>query len=480
MALKFTLIAALSMACLSCFALPGECEIKIYAKFKTEFTDPIKAITWWDKKYVSLVYDTLIRFDENGNLSPGLASKWKVDRKNNTLTLTLKKDITFHDGTPISAVHVVKVLERLKTEKNPDRSKMSKVLTIKNLGPNIVEVRYDNLSSYDIYLLATPRFSIYKPESTRIGTGPWVFKGKDKNRLLFNSYQGSHYASNCKKLSTIDVTFKEAITLFKNNDLDIIEYISLSQKELAEVKEAIKEKGQFHAFKTFDTTILFYSKQSKEIDAVRKKLLHNLYQNSDLVRNSNDKIASNVIPPGISSLFEIPVQLEIKNDHWEPIPSTDIFVPDTTEYKGALINNISEIFKRHKNPINIKVVSLEQLYKLHHEGRVNFHVETVTLQAPHPYGILSMFHSKSGENFTGYNDPLFDRLLAKGLELEGEASSQHFREASDLIIKAGYAIPLVHQIKNVIISNKISGYNFSKISTYHEYYSTLSKSEGDR
>ena len=45
------------------------------------------------------VYDTLIRFDQNGNLTPGLAESWKINSDLTELTLKLRHGVTFHDGT---------------------------------------------------------------------------------------------------------------------------------------------------------------------------------------------------------------------------------------------------------------------------------------------------------------------------------------------------------------------------------------------
>src|SRR3989442_3379040 len=46
------------------------------------------------------IYDTLLNV-ESGNLKPGLAESWK--QEGNTLTLALRKGLTFQDGTLLDA-----------------------------------------------------------------------------------------------------------------------------------------------------------------------------------------------------------------------------------------------------------------------------------------------------------------------------------------------------------------------------------------
>ena len=50
-----------------------------------------------------MVFDTLISFDEAGNLAPKLATSWETLEDGLIFTLKLRDDVTFHDGTPFNA-----------------------------------------------------------------------------------------------------------------------------------------------------------------------------------------------------------------------------------------------------------------------------------------------------------------------------------------------------------------------------------------
>ena len=54
----------------------------------------------------SLVYESLVYEDDSGMIQPLLAEDWNVSNSGKTITFTLRKDIRFSDGTPITAQDV--------------------------------------------------------------------------------------------------------------------------------------------------------------------------------------------------------------------------------------------------------------------------------------------------------------------------------------------------------------------------------------
>jgi peptide/nickel transport system substrate-binding protein len=65
-------------------------------------------ITIWVQ---NLVFDSLLNYDSQGRLEPGLAVSWKwLDAQ--TWEMELRPGITFHDGTPFTSADVVFSVER--------------------------------------------------------------------------------------------------------------------------------------------------------------------------------------------------------------------------------------------------------------------------------------------------------------------------------------------------------------------------------
>ncbi|MCB8967490.1 MAG: peptide ABC transporter substrate-binding protein [Ardenticatenaceae bacterium] len=56
-----------------------------------------------DQQLVSLIFDGLTRYDENGRIAPALAQSWQVSDDGLTVTFTLRDDAVWQDGEPVTA-----------------------------------------------------------------------------------------------------------------------------------------------------------------------------------------------------------------------------------------------------------------------------------------------------------------------------------------------------------------------------------------
>jgi peptide/nickel transport system substrate-binding protein len=77
--------------------------------------DPHRSTIGQDTRLFMPVYDRLIHYEESGALVPGLATDWTFSEDGLTLTLSLRDNVVFHDGTPFNAEAAKANLERGKT-----------------------------------------------------------------------------------------------------------------------------------------------------------------------------------------------------------------------------------------------------------------------------------------------------------------------------------------------------------------------------
>jgi peptide/nickel transport system substrate-binding protein/oligopeptide transport system substrate-binding protein len=75
--------------------------------------DPAQATDVPTGRAVAYVFDGLTRFTPDAKLAPGLAERWEVSPDGRTWTFHLRRGVTFHDGTPFVARHVVQSWERV-------------------------------------------------------------------------------------------------------------------------------------------------------------------------------------------------------------------------------------------------------------------------------------------------------------------------------------------------------------------------------
>ena len=100
-----------------------------------------------DLESMPICMDTLISFDENGKPQPWLATSWKYSSDLKSLTLTLRRDVKFHDGTDFNAAVVKANLDLCKAAKRGELASVSSVEVTDNYTVRL------NLSKMDAFLI---------------------------------------------------------------------------------------------------------------------------------------------------------------------------------------------------------------------------------------------------------------------------------------------------------------------------------------
>ncbi len=93
------------------------------------FINPLLAISDADRDLTQLVFSGLLRATPGGELIPDAADSYTVSPDGLTYTFTLKDNLTFHDGTPISTEDVAFTIERAQDPsiKSPKRANWDSV-----------------------------------------------------------------------------------------------------------------------------------------------------------------------------------------------------------------------------------------------------------------------------------------------------------------------------------------------------------------
>ena len=70
------------------------------------FINPLLTLSQADQDISALVYSGLLRSLPDGTLIPDLAEQYEISPDNLTYTFTLKNEVTFHDGSPVTSADV--------------------------------------------------------------------------------------------------------------------------------------------------------------------------------------------------------------------------------------------------------------------------------------------------------------------------------------------------------------------------------------
>lgn len=155
----------------------------VIGQFLAPATFDVTQAEWGNRAlYYQAVYDTLLYGESDGSISPNLATEFTYSEDNKELTLVLRDDVEFTDGTPLTAEVVVENLERFKngggaystdlanvdTFEAPDATTV--VLTLSAPDPALLAYL-----SREAGLIAAPAtFDAEDADTNPIGSGPYI------------------------------------------------------------------------------------------------------------------------------------------------------------------------------------------------------------------------------------------------------------------------------------------------------------------
>jgi MarR-like DNA-binding transcriptional regulator SgrR of sgrS sRNA len=157
--------------------------------------DPVAVRTHADAAIVGLLFDTLYEVGPDGVVYPQLAAALPDVQADRT-RITLRPDVHFHDGTPLTAVDVVATLARVRASAAAGWLMVS-VTDITVDGDDVVLMM--SAPRKDLTrVLATPWTAVTPrglapKKDAPIGSGPFRLVAKKKDRLELEAWEG-HFA----------------------------------------------------------------------------------------------------------------------------------------------------------------------------------------------------------------------------------------------------------------------------------------------
>jgi ABC-type transport system substrate-binding protein len=165
--------------------------------------DPATALEGSVPVIARQMFDTLVQYrDVSSDIEPGLATQWSVSRDGLSWTFRLRDGVRFHDGTVLTAQHVVESLERvvLPTAPHAPSPNAAAPRLVRGTPGVIKEIRAVDPRTVQISLLlpyaplpavlAHPAFSIVLPASVGqrwVGTGPFMLTEASLGRVVLDA-----------------------------------------------------------------------------------------------------------------------------------------------------------------------------------------------------------------------------------------------------------------------------------------------------
>ncbi|MFE5292415.1 ABC transporter substrate-binding protein [Isoptericola sp. NPDC056618] len=131
--------------------------------------------------FLRIPYENLVALGADGEIEPVLATEW--EQTDDALTLTLRDDVTFHDGTPFDAEAVKVNLETVQSTPGPYAGPFQVISSIDVVDPQTVRLNLSEPTPSLLTTLTTRAAPMASPTAIEagtiaqvpVGTGPWAY-----------------------------------------------------------------------------------------------------------------------------------------------------------------------------------------------------------------------------------------------------------------------------------------------------------------
>ena len=171
-------LAAASLALTGCGGGPGggggsaQSKELVLGSVLAPATFEARNLNWGNQSiFFQAVYDGLLRPAPNGkDVEPHLATEWEYNEDKTVLTMKLRDDVTFTDGTKFTAEVAAQNLLRFRDGTSPQKSKISDLADATAKDATTLEIKLKQ---------ANPAFLIYLAQAAGLMESPAAFEKPD-------------------------------------------------------------------------------------------------------------------------------------------------------------------------------------------------------------------------------------------------------------------------------------------------------------
>lgn len=343
------------------FYIKNSTEVQAYGGSYTEgligsknLINPILAINDVDRDLVNLMFSGLMKYDEQGELVPDLASGYTIDAEQKIYTFELRENIKWHDEEPLTSDDVLFTINSIKNSeyKSPFKNSFSGV-QVRKINDRTIQFELEKpfapfLSILTIGIIpehlwySIPAFGANLAElnTKPIGSGPYKFAGltRDGNGIIksynleaFEDYHlGKAYISELNFKFYPD--FDTGIQALQNKNIDGLINLPIEYKNLLENKVA------FHNLQFPQYTALFFNPTKNALlnnADIRRALAISIDKQKilDEVLNDNGQLIDSPLLPGMlgynqdikAEVFDIETAKQILNDQKWIMPKNGLY-----------------------------------------------------------------------------------------------------------------------------------------------------------
>ena len=176
---------------------------------------PWKATQFQAVALLGLVYDSLVEFDQDLNVVPGIAESWDTSEDGMTLTFAIRDGVTFHDGKPLTSADVKASLDAILDEETGavQRTSLASVASVEAPDDSTVVLNLNNPDAGILSGLAGgPNLAILSKDDNEEGlsaapngTGPFAFGSRKPNESVTLVANDAYWREGEPKLASVEL-----------------------------------------------------------------------------------------------------------------------------------------------------------------------------------------------------------------------------------------------------------------------------------
>lgn len=221
-------------------------ELTILQPFETDQFDPTLNVAGAETLYFQL-YDPLVFMSEDLEPQPALVESWEASEDGKQVTLQIRENVKFHDGTPLTAEDVAFNIERYRAEETGAniQSLLSVITSVQVSDELTVVVQLSNTSSslFQAFslLYVTKADSVSEIKTSGIGTGPFTLEEYIPGQEIRLSRNDEYWQPGLPRLGQISIKtvpqIESALLQFESGQGDLLVFPPFGDIE------RLREKG---------------------------------------------------------------------------------------------------------------------------------------------------------------------------------------------------------------------------------------------
>jgi oligopeptide transport system substrate-binding protein len=464
--------------------------------------DPALARDIYSITIIQQLFDGLVQFDQNLNVTPAIAKSWKVSHDGLTYTFFLREGVKFHNGREVTSDDFVHSFTRIADPQNksPGADLLDKVLGFnefqdgktnyvkgfKSVDNLTFEIRLSEPFYPFLSVLGTFRFKVVpkeeseKPDSVfsrnPVGSGPFKFVSmKEKEGIILESnldyFEGRPYLDR--------VVFKIFHGAPRENMYKEFKERGLEESFLPpeEIENVVREK-RYPFLQKPSLSLRFYglNSLSKPLDDKKIRKAINFAIDKKLIVSQIHKnqfhLAKGILPPGMpgydptknpypfNETQAVKLLSEAGYRRGQTLPTLEIWSNTKSEAAQKELNEIHSELKKIGIPGTLHFeTNWPNFESMLRANKAPMFILAWYADFPDPDSLFySLFHSKSKNNFVAYHRMEVDRLLDKArAERDYLKRMAAYRKIEEIVLEDAPIVPMINHLLQLVYQPYVRG-----------------------